>query len=145
MTTAHKAALRRFPDLDSCLFSWGSRPLWNKFPEDQILHNFAWREIYNPYEAEVCLFRVLSHIGNHQDAERWFSTQGFMTHVVPPGVPSQYNKIYHLQASWLISASGQRFYGESFLARIMPSVSYSMIVYTYWDPDRERLLGINIS
>ncbi|MCO5159451.1 MAG: hypothetical protein M9945_22360 [Aquamicrobium sp.] len=143
MTTSYKTALRRFPDLDSCLFSWGERPLWDTFPEETVLKNFAWSRIHDPFEAEVCLFRVLNRIGNYPDADRWFTAQGFSSRIYLPGeIP--HNDMYRIHAVWLIPASGRRFYGESLLARLMPSIAYSMGVNAYWAPGTGQLTKVSL-
>lgn len=143
ITTGHKAALRRLPNLDSCIFSWGERPLWDKFPQDKILHDFAWNRIHDRAEVEVCLFRVLTQIGNPDDAEKWLREQGFSTYVFPPG--TLHNQTHKIHAIWLIRAFGPKYRGISILERLLPSIPYSMTVDTQWSPDAEQLMSVRVT
>jgi len=145
LTTAHKAALGRFPDLDACLFSWGERPLWDTLPREEILRSFAWREIQTDAEAEVCLFRVLSNIGSPEDGEKWLQAQGFRTSFFAPGEPAAFNLKYGVQASWSIRAFGPKFQTKFFLSSILPTLAYGMTVSAVWYPETRQLVNVRVT
>ncbi|HEV7416332.1 MAG TPA: hypothetical protein VGN98_09245 [Tianweitania sediminis] len=136
-----KAALARFPDLDSCLFHWGDQVLWDKLPEDKVLRLFAWNSLANKEEAEVCLFRLLSYIGDIDRGLQWFESQGFQAMKLQSS-----NRPPYISASWSIAARGRAF-GESLFEPPWNSFPfpYGMSLSVEWMPDGKKVDRVQIT
>jgi hypothetical protein len=137
----YKAALRRFPDADSCLSPNNGPAPWSTKPAAVILRNFAWSNIHGKAEAEVCLFRALNRLGNVDAAARWFELQGFLVNIRTIKTRRPYVR---LDAGWLHWPSGPKFRGRSFLARIIPDIIWATNIESNWNPETGKLLSVGV-
>jgi hypothetical protein len=141
----HRVALRRFPDLNACLFSWGDRPYWGDDPNfDQIAYAFAWNRIRTEGEAEVCVFRALAQLGSPERAVKWIVAQGF-NHFSPPKTGTRKPLWRTEQGSWSIRANGRKFSSGALSSAVLPSLAYGMSVTSFWSPDGNDLLAVDVS
>lgn len=137
----YRRSINRFPDLTSCLYE--SEPHANS-PDVRL---FAWQKIHSVEDAEVCMFRVFSSIGDPHKAKEWLIGQGFADaeqDIVPASVMrlsglSQGEELpgVLVVASWPIDMCGYKF-RESWpqrlsykLAELFPALSYMGVLKPY--------------
>lgn len=139
MTTYTRLVAHRYPDAQSCLEEGRKAGL-----AEDLVH-LDWRKINTTDEAEVCIYRILSHVGIHQ-AAHFFEAQGFSirnTEEVPIRVTSDEN--LQIRSGWNIATKGPKFPERGLLRRTLAAIPYGMSVYATWDPAGQRLLYVKIS
>lgn len=67
----YEQAVQRWPDVRSCLI------ISERTKETPNLLLFDWQQVRSTYQAEVCLFRVMSSLADVEKARQWFLAQGF--------------------------------------------------------------------
>jgi hypothetical protein len=136
MNVGHYAALRRFPDLASCL--WGRRDL-----SSESLERFAWNRIDIDEEAEVCLFRVMSSLGGPAKAVDWFRSQGLRASIAPEIVTGVTDSLVY--ASWSISNRG-RLYSALLFGAPWSEFPFSITteISVHWTDDRSAVQSVQI-
>lgn len=145
LTVPHKTALRRFPDLDSCLFSWGSRPQWDSLPRERILQAMAWTQIHSSAEVEVCMFRVLYAVGDYKAGEQWLQHQGFSTMLFENETSFGSSRTHtRVSSDWSIRTNGRKFDGYSLFGPLLPSLPYNMGVEPRWDSETGQLSDVSV-
>lgn len=140
-TMGDRVAVRRYPDLNSCLFSWGDPPRWGDQPSMDNLWYFRWRDLRTTPQMRVCLWRVANYLQDADTVSEWFRNQGFKSK------PRQFSNSRGqswtiVDASWSLRASGSRTPCRGFC--FIPPTSYSMIVTSYWSADGKTLLAIEV-
>lgn len=138
MTTYTRLVAHRYPDAQSCLEEGRKADL-----SGDLVH-LDWVKIDTTDEAEVCIFRILSHVGIYQ-AAHFFEAQGFSirnTEEGPIRVTSDNN--LQIRSGWHIATKGPKF-PERGLLKALATIPYGMSVYATWDPTGQRLLYVKIS
>lgn len=139
MTTYTRLVAHRYPDAQSCLEEGRKADL-----AEDIVH-LDWRKINTTDEAEVCIFRILSHVDINK-AAHFFEAQGFSirnTEDGPIRVTSDDN--LQIRSGWHIATKGPKFPEHGLLRRAFAAIPYGMSVYATWDPTGQRLLYVKIS
>lgn len=134
------AALRRFPDAQSCLKPGADAAR----PGD--LFQMDWDRIERDEEANVCLFRLLAALGSMDRFTAFAEAQGFG--VSDSGFNPEFPFVerdgsLRVTAGWSISANGPR-YPTTGLSRFLLAVPYGMSVDATWAADRTTLLWVRI-
>ena len=140
-----RAAVVRFPTVDSCVFKWRDRVQWETYSEEQILRNIAWVNIDTTAEAEVCIFRVLSRIGDRTRSLEWLEAQGFR---VDPTISRGIRPSSHIGrvAGWFMAARGPLFRGALFSTPYRwVRFPYALTVSVEWALDDKTVTHVGIS
>ncbi len=135
MNARLKAALRRFPDPQSCLDDGADANI------RADLQRMDWDLIANKQQAEVCIFRLLSGWGDIDDAESWLEAQGFRVHRSGHYFEGRDGTV-RIDASWPSRTLGPRFPTSGFVKRL--SFAYSISIHATYAPDGQRVLFVGI-
>lgn len=134
------AALRRFPDAQSCLKEGADATQ----PNDLL--QMDWDRIERDAEASVCVFRLLAALGSVDKFTAFAEAQGFgvSDSGFNPASPFvERDGSLKVSAGWSIRAKGPR-YPSTGLVRYFLAVPYGMSVDATWAADRRTLLWVNI-
>jgi hypothetical protein len=102
----YRDAVTRFPDVRACLVD---SERGKQIPD---LTRFDWNKIKSRDDAEVCLFRVFSSIGNVERSRQWFESQGFKTK--DPYKSFRNPGLLIIEAGWFTDKCGERFVSRHF-------------------------------
>lgn len=94
----YKRALRRYPDVLSCLTDTGY---------DAVTPNllkFDWDNVGTSFEAEICVFRVASSLGNSCRTIGWLEYQGFSHNGLNRTYSNNYQPYFETQTISQITA-----------------------------------------
>lgn len=106
----NKAALKRYPDVLSCLKS----DEISKLAPD--LRRVNWNSIRSDKDAEVCVFRMISSIQNPEVTKQWLAEMGFRVSRIrkrPAGVFGLRHiegEVLNLSAGWSFKENGSLYY-----------------------------------
>lgn len=73
---SYQQAIWRFPTAESCLLADAEGD-----KDSENFSNVDWYAINTDKEAEVCMFRIHSRLGDPQASIKWFEQQGFKTSI----------------------------------------------------------------
>lgn len=145
MTMQTRAALTRFPDVQSCLVRDA------KAANRDDLLRMDWDRIDNGREAEVCMFRLLSAWGGADEAGTWFEAQGLRASDVRP-LSAYYGKSteqadenLRVDAGWSIKDNGPLFPTSGLVRRVLRAVPYGYGVTATFDGKTRKLLYVSTS
>lgn len=144
-TVSQRAALKKFPDVASCIESKSSNPTTEQ------LMQMDWSKMKNDAQVEICTFRILSTLGDISQATPWLEQQGFTNS------SSQWTSNHpyvgsgdrlSVSGNWNTRENGLR-WPESGLKRKILSLPimwppYGTSISTTWSQDGTELLYVEI-
>jgi hypothetical protein len=142
LTVSQRAALHKFPDLNSCIKADTNSP------NTEELMEMDWSKVENSAQVEICAFRILKTLGDISYATPWLERQGYSS----PENWSTENPFeerdgnLRVDGGWSVTKNGLR-YPESGLKRRILSLPivfppYSVGIYTTWSSDGSELLYV---
>lgn len=147
-TVAHRLAVARFPDAESCLTR--SPDSLSAEYLDRIGFSYLewidWTEIDRDAEAEVCIFRLLASYPDISYATGWLQAQGL---AVGQGFSSanpyvERDGALRVTGTWSIRRHGPKFPTHGMISRALGSIPYGMSANATWSSDGKQLLGVKI-
>lgn len=109
---SYRRAIRKFPDVLTCL---QKEQRTKKYPD---LRYIDWGAIGSNYEAEVCIFRIMSSIQNAELSRKLFSAIGFDTPLLKTGNAASFGMggrsegVYYTSFGWNTGKNGVLYYGN---------------------------------
>lgn len=130
-----------FPDSQSCLKDGASAA------EPVGLYEMDWTNIETTRDAEICISRILSDLGDIDEAPDWMEHQGltFRPFSASQRYYENYDGTLRVSGSWSIRTNGPLFPTSGTIRRIFFAIPYGMSVNATYSHDGKVLQEVGIS